>query len=83
MLEVNRIHGDDGVAYYAKGFVPLDEFMDAVKLHEGEDFESIPFGEPTHCWMRTVRDFQENQTMFTEAAPNSRGAFKCTWIQEY
>lgn len=81
MMELNFIHGDEGRAYFVKAHVPLEEFMDAVR-NEVEVDDPILSEKPTHCWMRVCRDFQEEISVYVEAAPNSRGAFRVTWIQE-
>jgi hypothetical protein len=80
-MEVHYVCGDDGKAYYAKGFVPFDKFMAAVKAEEYDD-APILICKPEHCWLRTCRDFQEERTVFVEAAPGSRGAFRVTWVQD-
>lgn len=80
-IELNYIHGDAGRAFYVKGHVPLDAFMDAVR-REVEAGDVILDEKPSHLWMRVCRDFQEEISVFVEAAPHSRGAFMATWIQE-
>jgi hypothetical protein len=73
--------GDDGRAYYVKAHIPLNEFMAAVRYEVGED-DPILAEEPTHCWMRVCRDFEQECSVLVEAAPGSKGAFRATWIQD-
>jgi len=80
-IDLNYIHGDEGRAFYVKGHVPLDAFMDAVR-QEVEVDDVILSENPSHLWMRVCRDFQEEISIFVEAAPHTRGAFMATWIQE-
>ena len=81
-MEIEYCYGDDGPAYFARDHVPLDEFMAEVTKQVDPD-DRILEEEPSHCWMRVCRNFQEETMMFVEAEPGSRGAFKCTWIQAY
>ena len=81
-MNLEFVHGDDGRAYYVKGHVPIDEFMAAVRLDLGDDKDTMLSETATHCWMRIGRDFQEGHSIITEAVPNSRGAFRATWIQD-
>lgn len=80
-MDLNYCCGDDGRAYYAKGHVPFADFMSALRLDVGED-DSILLEQPIHCWMRVCRDFQEGHAILVEAAPESRGSFRATWIQD-
>lgn len=73
--------GDDGRAYYVKGHVPLEAFM-AVLREELDDDDAILKEEPEHCWMRICRDFEEGHQIIVEAKPESKGAFRATWIQD-
>lgn len=73
--------GDDGRAYYVKAHIPLDAFMEAVRREVSED-DPILKEEPVHCWMRVCRDFEQECSVLSEAAPGSRGAFRATWIQD-
>lgn len=86
MIEVEWLRGDDGIAMFAKGWHPFDEFIAACKQHSDyeDELDSRLFdSEPVHVWMRCCRNFQEGTMLYVDAAPNSRGAFKCTWIQEH
>ena len=78
-MELTYLLGEDGSAYFTKGYVPFDEFMLVLEQDVGPG-DSILQNTPEHIWLRTTRDFQENRTVYEEAAPNSRGAFKVTWI---
>lgn len=69
---------DGGNAYYVRGHVPTDLFIAALR-RELEVANLELDEEPTHCWKRICRDFAEGRSMIVEAAPNSRGAFRCTW----
>ncbi len=80
-MELNYLHGNEGRAFFVKGFVPLDEFMAAVSK-EVEVGDPILGEKAAHCWMRVCRDFQEEHAVYVEAKPESRGAFRVTWIQE-
>lgn len=80
-MELNYACGDEGRAFYVKGHVPIDEFMFAVASEVDAD-DPILSQEPAHCWMRVGRDFQEGHMILVEAAPESRGAFRATWIQD-
>lgn len=74
-------HGDDGRAYYVKGHVPIDDFKaDLAKQVDSDD--DILSQEITHCWLRVCRDFEEGHAILCEAKPNSRGAFRATWVQD-
>lgn len=73
--------GDDGRAYYVKGHIPLDEFMASVRYEVSAD-DPILNEEPRHCWMRVCRDFNEEHQIIIEAKPESKGAFRATWIQD-
>lgn len=84
VMQIEYLHGDEGKAFIAKGFYPLDEFMQAIKNHEMiNSDDNILTQEPSHLWMRVCRNFQEQTRMYIEARPHSKGAFKCTWVQEY
>lgn len=74
--------GDDSRGFYVKGHIDLAEFMELVRREVDSD-DQILQETPTHCWMRSCRDFQNETSILVEAEPNSRGAFKCTWIQVY
>ena len=80
-MELQYCCGDEGRAYYTKAHVPLDEFMAALRREVDAD-DPILGETPTHCWMRVCRDFQEEHAILVEAAPESRGAFRATWIQD-
>lgn len=71
---------DNGYAFYIKGHVDLADFMSAVAIGVDPD-DPILSETPVHCWMRVCRDFSNEASLIAEATPNSRGAFKCTWIQ--
>ena len=81
-MEIEYCCGDDGPAYFTRAHVPLDEFMAEVAKEVDPD-DRILSEEPGHCWMRVCRNFQEEMMMYVEAKPESRGAFKCTWVQAY
>lgn len=80
-VEMQYCCGDEGRAYYTKAHVPLDDFMVALRSEVG-DVDPILREEPTHCWMRVCRDFDNGHSILIEAKPNSRGAFRATWIQD-
>lgn len=80
-MELQYCRGDDGRAYYTKAYVPFAEFIAALRREVDED-DQILREQPTHCWMRVCRDFQEEHAILVEAAPESRGAFRATWIQD-
>lgn len=80
-MQLDYTNGDDGRAYYTRGHVPLDEFMAAVRGEVDTD-DPLLSEQPTHCWMRVCRDFNEGHSILVEALPNSRGAFRVTWIQD-
>lgn len=73
---------EDGKYAYAKGHVDLQKFSDAIR-NQIDKNDSLADVEPQHTWMRCVRDFQEDMTVWAEATPNSRGAFPVTWVQEW
>lgn len=73
--------GDDGRAYYLKGHVPFDAFMAAIRMEVTDD-DTILNEEPEHCWLRVCRDFDEGNQIIVEAKPESKGAFRATWIQD-
>lgn len=73
--------GDDGRAYYVKGHVPFDVFMAAMRVEVTDD-DTILKEEPEHCWLRVCRDFEEEHQIIVEAKPESKGAFRATWIQD-
>jgi hypothetical protein len=75
-MELVYLQGEDNNAYFTKGHVCFEEFMDTIGK---EQFLDVP----EHIWLRTTRDFQENRTVYEEAVPNSRGAFKATWVDVY
>ena len=79
-MVIKHCYSEEGSAYFTKGHVPLEAFMDNVAKEVDPD-DSILNCEPVHCWMRVCRDFQEEAAIYVEAAPESRGAFKCTWVQ--
>ena len=79
-MELEYLCGEYGVAYFARGHVPLDQFMTELKRHVDAN-DPLLIEDPEHLWMRCCRDFQEGRGVYIEAAPESRGAFKCTWIQ--
>jgi hypothetical protein len=72
---------DGDIAYYVKGHVDLKEFMNHMQYEVDSD-NPILKEQPTHTWMRVVRNFHEEMMEIVEAAPNSRGSFKCTWLQQ-
>lgn len=80
-MELRYLREEDGAAYYTKGHVSIDDFMAAVEKETGPD-DSILKESPSHIWLRATREFGENQTVYGEAKPGSRGAFKATWIQD-
>lgn len=73
--------GNDGAAYYVRGHVPLDEFLEAVRKQWGD------VGNPEkarHCWARLIprtgRDYDQEFLTQDKPAP---GAFACTfWAEE-
>ncbi len=73
--------GDDGRAYYLKGHVPFAAFMAAIRMEVTDD-DAILNEEPEHCWLRVCRDFEEGHQIIVEAKPESKGAFRATWIQD-
>lgn len=73
--------GDDGRAYYVKGHVQIPAFMDVLRQEVGSD-DPLLREQPEHCWMRVCRDFEEGHQIIVEAKPNSKGAFRATWIQD-
>ena len=73
--------GDDGRAFYMKGHVPFDAFMAAIRTEVTDD-DTILKEEPEHCWLRVCRDFEEGCPIIVEAKPESKGAFRATWIQD-
>lgn len=82
-MEIKYTRDDEGRAFYTKGHVPLDEFMAAVSSNCWcEKNDPILNEQPMHCWMRVCRDFNEGHSIIVEAEPNSRGAFRATWIQD-
>lgn len=81
-MEIEYCCGDDGPAYFTRDHVPLDEFMAAVAKEVDSDNRILEEA-PGHCWMRVCRNFQEETMIYVEAKPESRGAFKCTWVQAY
>ena len=81
-MEIEYCCGDDGPAYFTRGHVPLDVFMVEVAKQVDHD-DRILEEQPSHCWMRVCRNFEEETMMYVEAKPESRGAFKCTWVQAY
>ena len=81
-MDIRYCCGDGGPAYFIKDHVPLDAFMAEVAKQVDPD-DKILEQPPGHCWMRVCRDFKEERMMYVEAAPESRGAFKCTWVQGY
>lgn len=81
-MEIEYCYGDDGAAYFTRGHVPIDKFMREVEKEVDAD-DRILLERPRHCWMRVCRDFREETMMYVEAKPESRGAFKCTWVQAY
>ena len=80
-MELQYCFGDEGRAYYAKGHVPLDEFMAELCKEVGAD-DTILDEHPIHCWLRVCRDFQSESPILVSAIPGSLGSFKATWIQE-
>lgn len=80
-LDMIYCHGDDGRAYYVKGHVPITAFKAELALQVDSD-DDILNQEVSHCWMRVCRDFEEGHSILCEAEPNSRGAFRATWIQD-
>lgn len=81
-MDIQYCCGDDGRAYYTKAHVPFEDFMAALRREVDTDDDPILSEQPTHCWMRVCRDFQEEHAILVEAAPESRGAFRATWIQD-
>jgi hypothetical protein len=79
-MDLYYCSGEDGYAYYAKGHVPLDDFMTALR-NETDETDTIRDAMPTHVWKRVVRDFQAECPLLVEAQPESRGAFRATWIE--
>lgn len=80
-MELTYLQGEDGIAYFARGHVNVMGFMLALVQEVGPE-DSILQSAPEYIWLRTTRDFQEGRTMYEEAVPNSRGAFKATWIND-
>lgn len=78
-VDVMYLAGDDGCAYMAKGHVDLGEFKKAINE---DSYGLFSHCTPKHIWLRTVYNFQEERTEYMEAKPNSRGAFKATWVDE-
>ena len=76
-MNIEYCWGDDGEAFFAKGHIPIDEFTAALAA------EPKLKGEPKHCWMRVCRDFQAGSMVYAEAKPASKGAFKCTWLDQW
>ena len=79
-MELLYCSGEDGYAYYSKGHVPLKNFMDALVMQTDEN-DSIRHETPTHTWKRIARNFQERHQVIIDADPESRGAFRVTWIE--
>ena len=57
-MELKYCCADDGRAYYTKAHVPFEDFMTAL-CREVDPDDPILSEQPTHCWMRVCRDFQE------------------------
>lgn len=81
-MKIEWCCGEHGTAFFTRGHVLLDEFMAAVAKEVDSD-DHILKEPPNHCWMRVCRNFQAETMMYVEAKPESRGAFKCTWVQAY
>lgn len=79
-MDLRRFDDDDGHAYMAKGHVDLADFMAAVRA-KCDEGDPILDETPEHCWMRYTRNFAEGCQSIGEAAPESKGAFKATWVQ--
>lgn len=80
-MNIQFCSSDEGRAFYTKGHIPFDVFMSYLR-HEVSKNDPILNEQPSHCWMRICRDFQEDCSMIIEAAPESRGSFRVTWIQD-
>jgi hypothetical protein len=79
-MNLEYLRAEYGEVYFTRGHVPLDKFMDELRRQVDSD-DPILLEDPEHLWMRCCRDFQEGIGVYVEAVPESRGAFKCTWIQ--
>lgn len=80
-MDMCYCNGDDGRAYYVKGHVDIAEFKAAL-ADEVDKGDPILAEDVSYCWMRICRDFQQEHSVIAEAAPNSRGAFRVTWVQD-
>lgn len=80
-MKIEYLHGDEGRAYYTKGHVAVPDFMAALGKEVDAD-DPILLEQPEHTWLRFGRDFQEGHPIVTEAKPESRGAFRATYIQD-
>lgn len=80
-FDMHYCHGDDGRAYYVKGHVPIAEFKTELSKQVDSN-DDIINQEISHCWMRVCRNFDEGHSILCEAEPNSRGAFRVTWVQD-
>ncbi len=73
-VEVQWLASDHTQTYMAKGHVDKAAMIAAVEKDLGEP--ATGYAEPEHAWWRaTPRD---GGTWYLEAAPESRGAFRCT-----
>lgn len=81
-MEIEYCRINDGRCFFVRGHVPIADFMAAVEKEVDSD-DLILTEEPVHLWMRACRDFDRELTVYTEAEPASRGAFKCTLVQDY
>lgn len=61
-MKLEYCYGDEGRAYYTKAHVPLPDFMAALRSEVDAD-DPILGEQPTHCWMRVCRDFNEGHAI--------------------
>lgn len=80
-MQIEYLYGDEGRAYYTKGHVPPLEFMAQLRREVDAD-DQILQEQPEHVWLRAGRDFQERHSIVLQAKPESRGAFRATYIQD-
>lgn len=82
-IKISAMHdAEDGYCsgYVAKGHHDLADFMAELR-REVDDDDAILEKTPTHKWLRAVRDFGLECTVWIDANPGSRGAFPATVIE--